>query len=39
VALQAIWRAKTGGDVAASARWIDGLGVSNRYVLDVWAGN
>jgi cytochrome P450/NADPH-cytochrome P450 reductase len=28
----------TGADAAAGQRWIDDLGVTNRYVLDVWAG-
>jgi cytochrome P450/NADPH-cytochrome P450 reductase len=37
-ALMAIHRERTGGDEAASARWIDEMGTANRYVLDVWAG-
>jgi cytochrome P450/NADPH-cytochrome P450 reductase len=37
-ALMAIHRERTGGDEAATARWIDELGTKNRYVLDVWAG-
>ncbi|MGB3864632.1 MAG: cytochrome P450 [Xanthobacteraceae bacterium] len=37
-ALMTIHRDKTGGDAEAAARWIDDLGASNRYVLDVWAG-
>ncbi len=37
-ALMAIHRDKTGGDADAAARWIEDLGTSNRYVLDVWAG-
>ncbi len=37
-ALVAIYREKTGSDAAAGARWIEDLGASNRYVLDVWAG-
>ena len=37
-ALMKIHRDKTGSDEAASARWIDEMGTSNRYVLDVWAG-
>ena len=37
-ALMAIHRERTGGDEAAASRWIDDLGTSNRYVLDVWAG-
>jgi cytochrome P450/NADPH-cytochrome P450 reductase len=36
--LMAIWRERTGGDEAASLRWIDQMGTANRYVLDVWAG-
>jgi cytochrome P450/NADPH-cytochrome P450 reductase len=37
-ALVAIYREKTGADAETGARWIDELGASNRYVLDVWAG-
>ncbi len=37
-ALVAIHREKSGGDAAASARWIEEMGTTNRYVLDVWAG-
>src|SRR4051794_16689281 len=37
-ALMAIHRERTGGDEAASARWIDEMGAASRYVLDVWAG-
>lgn len=37
-ALAAIHREKAGADAAAAARWIDEMGTSNRYVLDVWAG-
>jgi cytochrome P450/NADPH-cytochrome P450 reductase len=37
-ALLAIHRGKTGADEAAALRWIDELGTSQRYVLDVWAG-
>ncbi|MBN9005085.1 MAG: cytochrome P450 [Rhizobiales bacterium] len=37
-ALMAIWRERTGGDEAASLRWIEQMGTANRYVLDVWAG-
>jgi len=36
--LVTLYRQRTGGDAAAGARWIDDLGVGNRYVLDVWAG-
>jgi len=36
-ALMAIYRARSGSDDAAAAKWIDELGTSNRYVLDVWA--
>jgi cytochrome P450/NADPH-cytochrome P450 reductase len=38
-ALVDIQRAKTGADEAAGAKWIDEMGTSNRYVLDVWAGS
>jgi cytochrome P450/NADPH-cytochrome P450 reductase len=38
-ALVAIQRAKTGADEVAAAKWIDEMGTSNRYVLDVWAGS
>ncbi len=37
-ALVAIYREKTGADAEAGSRWIDDMGTSNRYVLDVWAG-
>ena len=37
-ALLAIYRERTGSDADAASRWIDDLGASNRYVLDVWAG-
>jgi cytochrome P450/NADPH-cytochrome P450 reductase len=37
-ALVAIYRERTGVDAEAGLRWIDDLGTSNRYVLDVWAG-
>jgi cytochrome P450/NADPH-cytochrome P450 reductase len=37
-ALMAIHRERTGGDEAAASRWIDDMGMRNRYVLDVWAG-
>ena len=37
-ALVAIYRERKGADADAGARWIDDLGASNRYVLDVWAG-
>jgi cytochrome P450/NADPH-cytochrome P450 reductase len=37
-ALMAIHRERTGGDETAAARWIDDMGMRNRYVLDVWAG-
>jgi len=36
--LIALYRDRTGADAAAGQRWIDDLGVANRYVLDVWAG-
>jgi cytochrome P450/NADPH-cytochrome P450 reductase len=37
-ALVAIYRERKGADAEAGLRWIDDLGTSNRYVLDVWAG-
>jgi len=37
-ALVAIYRERKGVDAEAALRWIDDLGTSNRYVLDVWAG-
>jgi cytochrome P450/NADPH-cytochrome P450 reductase len=37
-ALVAIYRERNGADAEAGQRWIDGLGMKNRYVLDVWAG-
>lgn len=37
-ALVAIYRERKGADAEAVQRWIDDLGTSNRYVLDVWAG-
>jgi len=37
-ALVAIYRERKGADADAAQRWIDDLGTSNRYVLDVWAG-
>jgi cytochrome P450 / NADPH-cytochrome P450 reductase len=37
-ALVAIYRERSGVDAAAGARWIEDMGASNRYVLDVWAG-
>jgi cytochrome P450/NADPH-cytochrome P450 reductase len=37
-ALMSIHRERTGGDEAATSRWIDEMGTRNRYVLDVWAG-
>jgi cytochrome P450 / NADPH-cytochrome P450 reductase len=37
-ALVAIYRERKGADAEAGLRWIDELGTSNRYVLDVWAG-
>jgi cytochrome P450 / NADPH-cytochrome P450 reductase len=37
-ALVAIYRERSGADADAGARWIEDLGTSNRYVLDVWAG-
>ncbi|HEY3149479.1 MAG TPA: hypothetical protein VGJ75_24155, partial [Dongiaceae bacterium] len=37
-ALVAIYRERKNADADAGLRWIDDLGTSNRYVLDVWAG-
>jgi cytochrome P450/NADPH-cytochrome P450 reductase len=37
--LVAIYRDRAGSDAAAAQRWIEDLGVKNRYVLDVWAGS
>jgi cytochrome P450 / NADPH-cytochrome P450 reductase len=37
-ALVAIYRGRKAADADAALRWIDDLGTSNRYVLDVWAG-
>jgi cytochrome P450 / NADPH-cytochrome P450 reductase len=37
-ALTAIYRERCGADETAALRWIDDLGTSQRYVLDVWAG-
>ncbi|MFL6828183.1 MAG: NADPH--cytochrome reductase, partial [Bradyrhizobium sp.] len=37
-ALVAIYRERSGSDTDAGQRWIDDLGIRNRYVLDVWAG-
>lgn len=37
-ALVTIYRERTGADADAGLRWIDELGMKNRYVLDVWAG-
>ena len=36
--LVTIYRERSGADAQAGLRWIDDLGVKNRYVLDVWAG-
>jgi cytochrome P450/NADPH-cytochrome P450 reductase len=36
--LMSIYREKKGADADAAARWIDEMGTTNRYVLDVWAG-
>jgi cytochrome P450 / NADPH-cytochrome P450 reductase len=36
--LVSLYRERSGADAAAGQRWIDDLGVANRYVLDVWAG-
>jgi cytochrome P450/NADPH-cytochrome P450 reductase len=37
-ALVDIYRARSGTDAIEGARWIEDLGIANRYVLDVWAG-
>jgi cytochrome P450 / NADPH-cytochrome P450 reductase len=37
-ALVEIYRERKSADAEAGLRWIDDLGTSNRYVLDVWAG-
>jgi cytochrome P450 / NADPH-cytochrome P450 reductase len=37
-ALVAIYRERAGTNAEAGARWIDEMGATNRYVLDVWAG-
>lgn len=37
-ALMTIYREHAGVDDAAAQRWIEEMGVQNRYVLDVWAG-
>src|SRR5580693_4316546 len=37
-ALVAIYRERKAADAEAALRWIEDLGASNHYVLDVWAG-
>jgi cytochrome P450/NADPH-cytochrome P450 reductase len=37
--LMGIYREKTTTGDEAAARWIDDMGMQNRYVLDVWAGS
>ena len=37
-ALVAIYRERKAADAEAGLRWIEEMGTSNRYVLDVWAG-
>jgi cytochrome P450/NADPH-cytochrome P450 reductase len=37
-ALVAIYCERKGADAEAGLRWIEEMGTSNRYVLDVWAG-
>ena len=37
--LTGIYRERSGGDEAAALAWIDKMGTTNRYVLDVWAGS
>ncbi|MCA6121154.1 cytochrome P450 [Bradyrhizobium sp. WSM 1704] len=36
--LVSLYRERTGTDAGAASRWIDEMGATNRYVLDVWAG-
>src|SRR5262249_29624355 len=36
--LMSIYRERNGADPTAASKWIDDLGTSNRYVLDVWVG-
>ena len=37
-ALVAIYREGSSADAKAAQRWIEEMGIGNRYVLDVWAG-
>lgn len=37
-ALMGLRTARAGGDEAAAGAWIEAMGASGRYVLDVWAG-
>ena len=37
-ALVAMYCERTGSRADPAQRWIEDLGTSNRYVLDVWAG-
>jgi len=36
--LMSIYREKTGSTADAASKWIEDMGTTNRYVLDVWAG-
>ena len=36
--LVTLYRERSGANEEAGRRWVDDLGVKNRYVLDVWAG-
>ncbi|MBR0872123.1 cytochrome P450 [Bradyrhizobium tropiciagri] len=36
--LVSIYRERTGADADVASRWIEEMGATNRYVLDVWAG-
>jgi cytochrome P450/NADPH-cytochrome P450 reductase len=36
--LMGIYREKSGASEDAAQKWIDNMGMQNRYVLDVWAG-
>jgi cytochrome P450/NADPH-cytochrome P450 reductase len=38
-ALMALHLERAGADEAGARRWIDELGATSRYVLDVWAGS
>lgn len=36
--LMSIYQEKTGSTADAASKWIEDMGIKNRYVLDVWAG-